>query len=230
MKGLLVKRLESSFYAFRKTLGRAIRSHERFLEMLEGGAVYVSKDVSVYDLLDSDRDDVLDELAASDDDRVKKYAARLVPARVRRKDPGGPRAPAGDPGRLGGRRGGPQARRVPRPARERPDSQEAGARVHREQGDGGLPLASRWRRCTRSEVLSYSSEGGVLGDERLSVGAAREVIQSHFDPNKKAGRGTSASSSRRTCWPRASTSTGGTWWSTTTCRGTRRGCSSGSGA
>ena len=52
MKGILVKRLESSFYAFRKTLSRFIESYEKFLEMINSGEVYISKKVDVYDLLD----------------------------------------------------------------------------------------------------------------------------------------------------------------------------------
>lgn len=35
MKMLLVKRLESSFYAFRKTLDRFIESYEKFLDSYE---------------------------------------------------------------------------------------------------------------------------------------------------------------------------------------------------
>lgn len=52
MKGILVKRLESSFHAFRKTLNRFIESYEKFLEMSKTGEVYISKKVDVYDLLD----------------------------------------------------------------------------------------------------------------------------------------------------------------------------------
>lgn len=52
MKGILVKRLESSFHAFRMTLGRFIESYERFLEMVKSGEVYIGKKVNVYDLLD----------------------------------------------------------------------------------------------------------------------------------------------------------------------------------
>lgn len=52
MKGILVKRLESSFYAFRMTLARFIDSYERFIAMAESGEVYISKKVNVYDLLD----------------------------------------------------------------------------------------------------------------------------------------------------------------------------------
>lgn len=52
MKGILVKRLESSFYAFRKTLDRFIESYSKFIAMANTGKVYISKKVNVYDLLD----------------------------------------------------------------------------------------------------------------------------------------------------------------------------------
>lgn len=52
MKGILVKRLESSFYAFRQTLERFIESYEKFINMSETGKIYISKKVDVYDLLD----------------------------------------------------------------------------------------------------------------------------------------------------------------------------------
>lgn len=59
MKGILVKRLESSFYAFRKTLVRFAESYERFIDMLDAGDVYISKKVNVYDLMDSGDDEKL---------------------------------------------------------------------------------------------------------------------------------------------------------------------------
>jgi superfamily II DNA/RNA helicase/chromosomal replication initiation ATPase DnaA len=52
MKGILVKRLESSFYAFRMTLARFIDSYDKFIKMAETGKVFISKKVDVYDLLD----------------------------------------------------------------------------------------------------------------------------------------------------------------------------------
>lgn len=52
MKGILVKRLESSFYAFRMTLNRFAESYEKFLAMFASGSVYISKKVDVYDLMD----------------------------------------------------------------------------------------------------------------------------------------------------------------------------------
>lgn len=60
MKGILVKRLESSFYAFRMTLARFIDSYERFIDMYKkSGEVWISKKVDVYDLLDSGEIDKL---------------------------------------------------------------------------------------------------------------------------------------------------------------------------
>ena len=59
MKSILVKRLESSFYAFKKTLNRFILSYQKFIDMCENGEIYISKKVDVYDLLDNDDDERL---------------------------------------------------------------------------------------------------------------------------------------------------------------------------
>lgn len=62
MKGVLVKRLESSFYAFRMTLSRFIESYEKFIKMVEGGTVYISKRHDEYELLEDGRLDKLMQL------------------------------------------------------------------------------------------------------------------------------------------------------------------------
>jgi superfamily II DNA or RNA helicase len=56
MKILLIKRLESSFYAFMLTIQRFISSYERFLRELDNGSVYVSKShtTKIFDLLEND--------------------------------------------------------------------------------------------------------------------------------------------------------------------------------
>lgn len=66
MKSILVKRLESSFFAFRNTLARCLESYEKFIAMYEQGEVYISKKVDVYDLLDSGDDDKLMELVEAE--------------------------------------------------------------------------------------------------------------------------------------------------------------------
>ncbi len=54
MKSLIVKRLESSFFAFKNTLQRMVESYQKFIEMYDKWTVYISKKVDVYELLDDD--------------------------------------------------------------------------------------------------------------------------------------------------------------------------------
>lgn len=74
MKGILIKRLESSFYAFRKTLNRFIESHEQFLNMSDSGDIFISKNIDVYDLLGNDDDEKLLQLV--EEDRVQHYKTK----------------------------------------------------------------------------------------------------------------------------------------------------------
>lgn len=74
MKSRLVKRFESSKYAFEMTLERFINSHIRFIKMLESGTVYISKEVNVYDYIDNDNEADLEKLLEGGDSaKVKKY-------------------------------------------------------------------------------------------------------------------------------------------------------------
>jgi len=74
MKGILVKRLESSFHAFKNTLRRFIESYEKFIQMFDDGTIYISKQVDVYDLLE--RDDEEELLRFVEEDRVTKYQSK----------------------------------------------------------------------------------------------------------------------------------------------------------
>lgn len=75
MKILLVKRLESSSFAFKKSLARFIKSYERFIEEFENGSVWVSKKYSkkVFDLLENDDDEALRDLIEKG--KVQKFDA-----------------------------------------------------------------------------------------------------------------------------------------------------------
>ncbi len=59
MKSILLKRLESSFYAFRKTLNRFIESYEAFIDMYNSGTIYISKKYNIYDLMNNGEEDKL---------------------------------------------------------------------------------------------------------------------------------------------------------------------------
>lgn len=71
MKSILVKRLESSFYAFKMTLTRFIASYRQFISMCKTGDVYISKEVNVYDLLDIGDDEAL--LALVEKEKVQHF-------------------------------------------------------------------------------------------------------------------------------------------------------------
>ncbi|OHB60656.1 MAG: helicase [Planctomycetes bacterium RBG_13_46_10] len=75
MKILLVKRLESSFYAFRNSVSRFIGSYEKFLKEFEKGNVYVSKKHTnkIFELLENDDDEAIQRLI--DEDKARKHPA-----------------------------------------------------------------------------------------------------------------------------------------------------------
>jgi superfamily II DNA/RNA helicase len=68
MRILLIKRLESSFYAFRLTIERFIRSYERVIEEFHKGHVYISKKHinKIFDLLETDDQEGIDRLLYAD--------------------------------------------------------------------------------------------------------------------------------------------------------------------
>lgn len=76
MKILLIKRLESSFYAFRNTVGRFVTYYELFLKELAQGNVYVSKKHSnkIFELLENDDDEAVQKLL--ENDKARKFPAK----------------------------------------------------------------------------------------------------------------------------------------------------------
>jgi superfamily II DNA/RNA helicase len=76
MKILLVKRLESSFFAFKNSIGRFIHSYEMFIKEFEKGKVYVSKKHTnkIFELLENDDDQAIQQLI--DDKKVNKYDSK----------------------------------------------------------------------------------------------------------------------------------------------------------
>ncbi len=75
MKILLVKRLESSFHAFRLSLQRFIHSYEMFLTEFNKGNVYVSKKYTdkLFEMLENDDDIAIQQLI--DKDKARHYKA-----------------------------------------------------------------------------------------------------------------------------------------------------------
>ena len=73
MKILLVKRLESSFYAFRNSVDRFTHSYEMFIKEFDNGNVYVSKKHinKIFELLENDDDEAVQQLI--DEGKAERY-------------------------------------------------------------------------------------------------------------------------------------------------------------
>ncbi len=76
MKILAVKRLESSFTAFRSTLGRFIHTYERVIAEYHKGHVFISKKHSskIFELLESDDQEGIEKLL--EEDKAEKLSAQ----------------------------------------------------------------------------------------------------------------------------------------------------------
>lgn len=76
MKILLVKRLESSFYAFKNSIDRFLYSYEMFLKEYDKGFVYVSKKHTskIFELLERDDDEAIQRLI--DEGKAEKYESK----------------------------------------------------------------------------------------------------------------------------------------------------------
>ena len=73
MKILLVKRLESSFFAFRNSVDRFLYSYDMFIKELDNGSVYVSSKHTnkIFELLENDDDEAIQRLI--DEGKAEKY-------------------------------------------------------------------------------------------------------------------------------------------------------------
>lgn len=62
MKSLLVKRIDSSFYAFKKSLYRFMRATEAMVTMFENGRIFIAPNLPVSDMINDGREEELMEL------------------------------------------------------------------------------------------------------------------------------------------------------------------------
>ncbi|MBT5015926.1 helicase [Candidatus Peregrinibacteria bacterium] len=76
MKILLIKRLESSFYAFKQSIDRFIWSYESFINEFEEGNVYMSKKHSnkIFEFLENEDDVAIQKLI--DDDKAERHESK----------------------------------------------------------------------------------------------------------------------------------------------------------
>jgi len=77
MRILLVKRLESSFCAFKNSIDRFICSYDMFIKEFEKGNVYVSKEYTnkIFELLENDDDEAIQRLI--DEGKAEEYDSKV---------------------------------------------------------------------------------------------------------------------------------------------------------
>ena len=185
MKGILIKRLESSFYAFRKSVRRFIESYERFIAMYDAGTIYISKDVDVYELMEKDDFDTLEKHV--EEEKAQKYAAedfrgdfvddlahdlqmlREVEALWNGVDQD------------------PKIDAFIHQLKKNSELKKQRMVVFTESRETGEYLFDQLNKTFAGSVMFFSSQGGRTGQPAFnqSPSVARELIMSAYDPNHK---------------------------------------------
>ena len=78
LKALLVKRLDSSFVSFKKSLENILQSYTKMLDMLENGTVYISNDSKAFNFLSSNDISDLDKYIRN---LAESYNGLKIPAK-----------------------------------------------------------------------------------------------------------------------------------------------------
>ncbi len=183
MKGILVKRLESSFHAFKNTLRRFVDSYRKFIEMYQQGTVYISKKVNVYDFLDADNEEELLKLV--DLDRVQKYESPEFTAEFLRNLQKDLTLLENIQKLWSDIDSDPKLEKFINELKENLILKENKLVVFTESKETGEYLFKKLNKHLPLRVLFYSSVGGLYGDEEKSIPIARDLIKENFDPKNK---------------------------------------------
>ena len=183
MKGILVKRLESSFYAFKRSVGRFVKSYEDFIEMFGAGRVLISKNINVYDLIDEEDEEKIQKLI--EEEKVQEFQSSEFTAEFEQ-------ALENDLKIL------KEIHKLWKPIDADPkldkfvSELETGGNlsgkkilVFTESLETGDYLFRNLKEKFGSEVLFFSSNGGLLEDERLVKSEARRKITNNYDPRAR---------------------------------------------
>lgn len=181
MKGILVKRLESSFFAFKMSLSRFIESYSKYIEMYKNGKVYISKKVNVYDFLDNDDEEDLLKLVDLEKAKVydsdefisdylpdlEKDLAILVKLQDLWKNV----------------KDDPKLNQFIKDLKNDNNLKNKKIIVFTESKETGDYLYESLNSFYKEKVILYSSIGGVLNNEKISPSVAKDIIKENYDPN-----------------------------------------------
>lgn len=187
MKTQIVKRLESSFFAFKKTISRFISSHENFIRMLNSGQILISKSINVFDLIDEDDEDKINKLI--DEGRVEKFEKSefennyledlhsdletLKTIRDLWKDIDFD----------------PKVTSLIRELRKDQILKNKKIIIFSESAETGKYLLEKLSKELGNDIMCYSGSGGHLFSEnkikKIGIKESKNLIRSNFDPNIK---------------------------------------------
>jgi superfamily II DNA or RNA helicase len=188
MRGLLVKRLESSFYAFRRSLDRFILSYQHFLKMLRSGTVYLGKEARLYEMLENDDVEAIERLL----DKGKLTEYQSTDFRPDFED-----ALVQDLGTLLAIRAmwaavddDPKLDAFLEQLRKDAVLKKERMVIFTESKETGDYLFDALNAVYPNEVLFVASHGGCYGKEKtnLSVPSARDMVLQNFDPRYAKSR------------------------------------------
>lgn len=180
MKGILVKRLESSFYAFRKSLARFVKSYERYIEMFDNGVVWISNKVDVFELLDADNEDKLLEML--DDEKAQKFESKDFQRGYRDKLTVDLQILRSINKLWAGITSDPKADFFIQELTQNKILRGKKVLIFSESKETVEYLQERLSKAFPGEVLSYASSGGVFEGQYHRGDFLREVIEANYKP------------------------------------------------
>ena len=182
MRGILVKRLESSFFAFGKTLDRFISSYTNFIEMYVSGTVWISKNVDVFELIYQDNEDKLEELLQHgkaekylSDQFVDDYCNKLEQDLQILSSIRDLWKAIGD--------ADPKIESFIQQLKSHQILSNKKILIFTESKETASYIQCRLDKEFPNKVLSYSSQGGMYQKESYSHGTLRKIIEENYDPN-----------------------------------------------
>ena len=183
MKGILVKRLESSFHAFGNTLRRFVESYERFIGMLNRETVYISKKVNVYDFLDEDNEEGLLKLV--DQDKAQRYESSKFTDDFKVKLDDDLKLLKEIRSLWAHVATDPKLEQLVKELKKDPVLKDNKLIIFTESKETGEHLYQNLDIHFPGKTLFFSSSGGLYRGQKIDNAIARELIIENFDPRHK---------------------------------------------
>jgi len=183
MKGILVKRLESSFYAFKKSVDRFIESYENFIQMFNDGRIIISKSINVYDLLDEDDEEKIQKMIR--EEKIKKYKSIDFKPEFKEKLKKDLEVLKQIQSLWKGMDDDPKFDKFKSEFKSGGKLFKKKILVFTESTETGEYIYQKLFEEFGKQVMFYSSKGGFLNSEPLEKSAARIKIKNNYDPGAK---------------------------------------------